>query len=189
MDLNEVKQFFEAQKDNAEVKSYLQGLVTLEGVTSFLETNEDGKKLLQSKVDSNFTKGLETWKTNNLEKIISDEVAKRNPTETPEQKRYRELEERVEKAEKERAREILKNKALSTFSEKKLPTFFVDHLIGNDEVSTTENITKFEEVWKTQKEEFLKSNAQSFGNKGNNPPNNEGKPKSLSEALSNVYKK
>jgi hypothetical protein len=174
MNLEEVKQFLQEQKDNEEVKSYLQELskVTVNGVSAFLDT-EDGKKLLQPKLDSFFTKGLETWKGNNPKKLVDEEVSKRNPSETPEQKRIRELEEKIEKAEKERTREILKNKALSSFAEKKLPTFFIDHLIGNDEDSTNANLTKFEEVWNNQKVEFLKNNAQSFGNQGNNPPNNQ----------------
>jgi hypothetical protein len=175
MDLQAVRKFLEEQKDNEDVKGYLQELskVTVDGATTFLES-EEGKKLLQPKLDSYFTKGLDTWKGNNLKKLIDEEVAKRNPSETPEQKRIRELEEKYEKAEKDRTREILKNKALSSFSEKKLPTFFIDYLIGNDEESTTANLTKFEEVWNNQKVEFLKNNAQSFGNQGNNPPNNNG---------------
>jgi hypothetical protein len=171
MDLQSVKSFLEEQKDNEDVKGYLQELskVTVNGATTFLES-EEGKKLLQPKLDSYFTKGLETWKGNNLKKIIDDEVAKRNPSETPEQKMYRELKEQFEESERKRIRESLKNRALSSLSEKKLPTHFVDYLIGVDENSTTENLTKFEETWKNAKEEFLKNNAQSFGNQGNNPP-------------------
>lgn len=174
MDLQAVKQFLEEQKDNEDVKGYLQGFsqVTPDGVKSFLDTDE-GKKVLQPRLDSFFTKGLETWKSNNLQKLVEEEVTKRNPSETPEQKRIRELEEKYEKAEKERTREMLKNKALSTFSEKKLPTFFIDYLIGENEDSTTANLTKFEEVWNNQKVEFLKNTGQSFGNQGNNPPNNQ----------------
>ena len=173
MDLEAVKKFIEEQKENEGVKSYLQGFsqLTPDGVKSFLDTDE-GKKVLQPRLDSYFTKGLETWKNNNLQKLVDDEVSKRNPSETPEQKRIRELEEKYEKVEKERTREILKNKALSTLTEKKIPTFLVDYLIGNDEESTTGNLTKFEEVWNNQKVEFLKSNTQSFGNQGNNPPSN-----------------
>jgi hypothetical protein len=163
MDLQAVKQFLEEQKDNEEVKGYLQGLsqVTLDGATSFLET-EEGKKLLQPKLDSHFTKGLETWKSNNLEKLVSDEVSKRNPSETPEQKRIRELEEKIEKSEAEAIKEKMKNHASTKLNEKKLPIFLVESLLGNDTESTDQNLTKFEEVWNAQiqtvKDAILKEN-------------------------------
>ncbi|MCR1833140.1 DUF4355 domain-containing protein [Oceanobacillus caeni] len=170
MNLEEVKQYLEVNKEQEDVKAYIEGLsqVTPDGVKTFLETDE-GKKLLQPRMDSYFTKGLETWKGNNLQRLIDEEVAKLNPQETSEQKRIRELEAKIEKAELARTREALKNKALSTLSEKKLPTFLVDQLVGNDEESTNEKLSQFEEVWNTQKEEFFKNKVQSFGNSGTNP--------------------
>ncbi|MGD6831428.1 DUF4355 domain-containing protein [Sutcliffiella halmapala] len=179
MDLQAVKKFLEEQKENEDVKSYLQELskVTVDGVNTFLET-EEGKKFLQPTLDRYHTKSLESWKNNNLQKLIDDGVSKLNPSETPEQKRIRELEEKIEKAESERTRETLKNKALSTLSEKKLPTFLLEHLIGQDEDSTTQSLTKFEEVWNAQlqsvKQELLKENGTTISGSSSNSDNYKG---------------
>jgi hypothetical protein len=167
MNLEEVKKFLEEQKEQEDVKAYLGELSTptVDGVKGFLDT-EEGKKLLQPRLDSHFTKSLETWRSNSLPKIISEEIAKANPSETPEQKEIRELKEKFANMENEKTRETLKNKALSTLSEKKLPTFLLEQLIGNDENSTTESLTKFEEVWNSQlqsiKEDLLKENGTSI---------------------------
>ena len=161
MDLSAVKLFLEEQKDNEEVKSYIQGFLTSDGVSSYLES-EEGKKLVQPKLDSYFHKGLETWKTNNLEKLVSEEVSKRNPSETPDQKRIRELEEKIAKSDAEILRKDLRASATDYLSEKKLPNFFVENLLGNDEESTKANLSKFEEVWGSQiqsiRNEILKEN-------------------------------
>lgn len=164
MDLQVVKTFLEEQKDNEEVKAYLQGFskVTPEGVKTFLDT-EDGKKLLQPKLDQYYTKGLETWKSNHLQKLIDEAVSKAtNPNETPEQKRIRELEEKIANSEAESLRKELKANALSHLSDKKLPTFLVDYLLGKDKEVTDQNLVKFEEVWNAQvqtvKDEILKDN-------------------------------
>ncbi|MFJ7680341.1 DUF4355 domain-containing protein [Peribacillus sp. NPDC097198] len=161
MDLATVKAFLEEQKANEEVKSYIQGFLTSDGVNSYLES-EEGKKLLQPKLDSHFHKGLETWKANNLEKLISEEISNRNPSETPDQKRIRELEEKIAKSDAEILRKDLRATATDYLSEKKLPNFFVEQLLGNDEESTKANLTKFEEVWGSQiksvRDEILKEN-------------------------------
>ncbi|MGP7815553.1 DUF4355 domain-containing protein [Niallia sp. 01092] len=164
MDLKEVREFLMGQKDTDNVKALLGELYTptVDGVKGFLEDNEDGKKLLQSLSDSRVTQGIETFKKNNLEKLIEDEMAKRNMSETPEQKQIRELKELIAARDKEALTKELKAEALTTLSEKKLPVFLVDQLLGNDSESTKQNLTKFEEQWNAQiqtvKDEILKNN-------------------------------
>ncbi|KHF40710.1 DUF4355 domain-containing protein [Halalkalibacter okhensis] len=190
MNLEDVKKFLEENKGQEDVKGYLEGLskVTSEGVTAFLDTDE-GKKLLQPKLDSYFTKGLETWKGNNLQKLVDEEVAKKNPSETPEQKEIRELKEKFATIETEKTRETLKNKALSTLSEKKLPTFLLDKLIGNDEDSTNESLIKFEEVWNSSiqsiKEELLKENGTTITDGSSNHSNTDNM--SATQLMSQAY--
>ncbi|EHQ90175.1 DUF4355 domain-containing protein [Desulfosporosinus youngiae] len=146
MDLNEVKSFIEQNAQNEEVRNYIGGFITPDRVNSWLET-EDGKKLIQPKLDQFFSKGLETWKTNNLEKLVSDEVAKRNPSETPEQKQIRELTERLNKKEAEEKRQSLMNKGLLEADKRKLPKEVVSFFLGEDEEATTANLTKLEEIF------------------------------------------
>lgn len=148
MTLEEIKAWLEANKTNSDVQAYLNTLSTptVEGVEGFLDSPE-GRKLLQPRLDSNFTKGLNTWKEKNLDKLIEDEVKKRNPEETPEQKRIRELEEKIEQAEKARNRESLVNKALKVAKEKNLPDSIVDFFVAEDEEGTTSNLAKLEEAY------------------------------------------
>lgn len=176
MNLQEVMQFLNDNAEQEDVKSYLQGLskVTPDGVKSFLETDE-GKKLLQPQLDSYFSKGLDTWKKNNLDKLIDDEVSKRNPQETPEQKQLRELQEKINKMEQEKTREALKNVALTKLSEKKLPTSLVDLLIGQDQETTLANLTKYEETFTSNLQALVDEKLKAGGTnpKDGTPPNND----------------
>ncbi|WP_102335741.1 DUF4355 domain-containing protein [Salimicrobium jeotgali] len=178
MTLEEVKQFLEQHKEDEQVKAYLGELKqpTKEDVEGFLDT-EEGKQLLQPRLDNYFTKGLNTWKENNLNKIIEDEVAKRNPKETPEQKRIRELEEQIEQGKQEAQREKLMNKAVSQASEKGLPTDIVSFFIGEDEDSTLNNLATFEEKYnaavQSKVDEQFKQQGRNVDG-GNTDPDSEG---------------
>ena len=189
MTLDEVKQYFSENKDNEETKAYLQGLITVEGVQNFMET-QDGKSWLDSVKDKHLQKGLETWKANNLQKEIDKKITELYPEENEEKKQLRELNSKIEKMEQEKQREVLKNKALTVASEKKLPiTNIVDLLLGKDEESTLENIGRIETVFgnsvQSAVEERLKSNSYV-------PPQSkeqEPKVKNLGDALKNYYTK
>ena len=85
-------------KENPEI---INELITPEVVGGFLE-GEQGKKFLQPKMDAYFTKGLESWKANSLDKLINEEIKKRFPNETPEMKRIMELEQKLANQEQER---------------------------------------------------------------------------------------
>ncbi|MBU5214365.1 DUF4355 domain-containing protein [Heyndrickxia oleronia] len=147
MNLEEIKKFLSDNKEQEDVKAYLGELSrpTVDGVKGFLDT-EEGKKLLQPRLDSNFTKGLETWKQNNLEKLVEEEVNKRS-TKSPEQIEIEKLKKQIEDAEKARNRESLVNKALKVAKEKNLPDGIIDFFIGENEEGTLTNLTKLEEEY------------------------------------------
>ena len=148
MDLNEVKTFIETNSQDSAVSEYLSELKkpTAEVVNSYLDSQE-GAKLLQPRLDSHFSKGLQTWKDNNLSKLIDEEVSKRNPGETPEQKEIRELKAQLESDRLEREREKLTNFAMKKANDLGLPLDFVNHLIGNDEDDTNSNLESFNELF------------------------------------------
>ena len=110
MDLQEVKTYLETNSQDGAVIEYLNELKkpTAEAINVYLDSQE-GAKLLQPRLDSYFSKGLQTWKDNNLNKLIDEEVAKRNPGETPEQKEIRELKAQIENDRNEREKEKLTN--------------------------------------------------------------------------------
>lgn len=148
MTLEEIKAWLEAHKTDSEVAAYLGELsaVSADKVKGFLET-EEGKRLLQPRLDQYFSKGLETWKANNLEKIIEEEIQKRNPGKSPEQMEIEKLKKQIEEAEKARQREALVNKALKVAKEKNLPDGLVDFFIADDEEKTLANLSKLEEEY------------------------------------------
>lgn len=74
MTFEEVKKYMEENKDSDEVKAYLQGLVSVEGVQTFFTQNEDGKRWQDSERDKHLNKGLDTWKANNLQKEIDKKI-------------------------------------------------------------------------------------------------------------------
>ncbi|NRG43521.1 DUF4355 domain-containing protein [Bacillus sp. CRN 9] len=149
VNLDVVKKFLTDNKDKDEVKAYLSGLnpITVDGVQKFLRESADGKSWLDSEKDKHSGKSLETWKANNLQKLIDDEVAKQNPSKSPEQIKIEELTKKIEDAEKARNRESLVNKALKVAKEKNLPDGIIDFFIAEDEDGTTANLSKLEEEY------------------------------------------
>ncbi|MED3439263.1 DUF4355 domain-containing protein [Bacillus subtilis] len=162
--LEEVKKFLDENKDNEEVKSYLNELsaVSADKVKGFLETDE-GKRLIQPRLDSHFTKGLDTWKANNLDALVDAKVKELYPEETEEQKRIRKLEKELKDQKTAAQREKLLNKAVSYASEKQLPTDVVEFFIGEDEESTMKNLGAFEEKYNAALQKAIESKFQENG--------------------------
>lgn len=136
----------------------------LDAVKDYLEKDENGKKYLQSQKDNAVTKGIETFKKGTMLELIDEEIKKKFPEETEEQKQLRKLQDDLKRIQDENKREKLLNKALSYATEKKLPTKFIDRLIDEDEEKTIGNIdafgTFFNESVKSQVEEQFKSNGR-----------------------------
>lgn len=148
---NEVQEYLTANGESDEVKNYLQGFksVDLDGVKSFLESNEDGKGYLQSFTDSKVTKGIDSWKTNNLNKLVDAELLKRNPKLTPEQLEVENLRKEIETIKSEKTRAEMTAKYKDVLNEKKIPSSLTSFLLGNDEDVTSANITLFEDSMKS----------------------------------------
>ena len=142
-------------------------------VKNYLDTDE-GKQLVQPMMDQYFSKGLESWKQNNLDSIVEEEVKKRFPEESEEQKRLRQLEQKLEQEQKERQREAMKNKALNKATEKGLPVDIIDHFVGPDEDTTLANLDKFEETFtqalNSKIEEKFKQGGREDVKGGGEPP-------------------
>jgi len=159
----EVKSYFETNKDNEEVKGYVKGFNNLDGVKSFLESNEDGKKYLNSYADTKVTKGIESFKTNNLSTLVDAEVKKRFPDADPKDVELKNMKAMLEQMKADGTKKELTNKALKMAQEKKLPTDLVDYFIGSDEETTNKNIEKFIATMAAHDEaiklEFAKSNS------------------------------
>ncbi|MCB2297046.1 DUF4355 domain-containing protein [Clostridium tagluense] len=156
---NEVQEYITANGENEEVSNYIKGFnkIDMNGVKSFLETNDEGKGYLNSYADSKVTKGIETFKTNNLQKLIDAEMLKKNPSLTPEQLKIQELEQKFTDMEKSKTRVEQMSKYKDVLQQKKIPSNMVDFLINDDQTITEANITLFENSMKSYIEEAIKA--------------------------------
>jgi F0F1-type ATP synthase epsilon subunit len=147
MELKEALELIEQNKEKPEVKDFFTkhdplANITKDNAGELVEKHE----ALKAYRDQFVSKGIETWKQNNLQKILDEEIKKANPSETDEQKRIRELEKRLDEEARARKRESLKNKALQRVSEKKLPADVLDYLVTDDEESTEKALSTYEKA-------------------------------------------
>jgi len=125
------------------------------GVKDFLENSEEGKKLLQSLSDNRVTRGIDTWKQNNLDKLVEEEIGKRFPPETEEKKKLRDLERKHSELVRELKKKDLLTKAVEIATVKRIPLKLIDKFIGEDEETTLSNLGLFEEIFSKAVEEAV----------------------------------
>lgn len=139
------EQVIDFLKANDEV---IKEVVSKTHIENYLATDE-GKKLLQPKLDKHFNKGLETWKENNLSKLVDEKVQEMYPEETAEMRKIKELEAKLQQKENEAIQKELILKAQTLASENGLPTTLASYFVGANEEVTVQNIEKFNEVFKS----------------------------------------
>ena len=162
MNLEEIKQYLEQNKDNEEVKQFVEGLqqdkpVDVQRIEQLSQEDESIKSWLDSQKDKHTSKSLETWKTNNLDKIVAEKLKELNPDKSPEQLELEQIKQQLADMENQKTRESLKNKALTVATEKDIPTSVIDFLIGQDEDSTVENLSTFETAMKSYVDNQVKA--------------------------------
>jgi len=136
--------------------------LTAEDVAPFLES-EEGKKILLPRIDQAVTKGIDSFKKNNLDKLVEERYNAAHPPETPEQKRMRELEENLSKEKNERLRSELKSKLVTEATKKGLPVDLLDHFIGADEETSLKNLGNYETVFTTKLNESVEKRLAAGG--------------------------
>lgn len=185
MNFEEVKKYIEEnkEKDNS-LKEYLQGFnaYTVEGVQKYIVDNKEATSWLDSEKDKHLNKGIDTFKSNNLQKLIDEKVKELYPTADPKDQELKKLQSEIENIKRESSRKELTNKALKVVTEKKLPVSLVEYFIGADEESTLKNLETFEKTFTSSVtslvDEKLKSSSYTPAgddkNKGNTDPFLEG---------------
>ena len=174
-DLEQLKSLVEAGDKSVLEQHILTQVLEKGDISAAAKANALVNSELDSLKDTHSTSVLETWKTNHLQKLVDDEVAKRNPQETPEQKEIRELKERLDAKEKAEQRSALKEKALAYATEKgydgKFATKWIDRLLAEDETATNTTLDEFKADFDafvtTTVEETLKGSKRHPG--GGNP--------------------
>ena len=165
MNLQEVKDYIETNKAIPEVKTYLDTFKiqpTLEVFKSKLNDTEF-KSFMDSEKDKHLTKGIETFKTNNLAALVDAKVKELYPDVDPKDTELTKMKLIIEQMQKDTNKKELTNKALKIATEKKLPIELIDFLVGNDEAATTKNIDTLTNIFKTHDEalktEILKNSS------------------------------
>ena len=169
MNIEEVKNFINDNKESEDVKSYLQDFnkVSVEGIEKYVTEDEEGKKWFDSVKDKHFNKALDTWKSNNLTKLIDDEVKKKFPSKDEKDIEVENLKVEIEKMKQEKLHEALTSKAIKIASDKNLPLNLVDFFIAQDEEATVNNLKVLEESFN---KEVQKAVEKRLKNEGYNPP-------------------
>lgn len=169
MNIEEVKNFINDNKESEDVKTYLQDLnkVNVEGMEKYVTEDEEGKKWFDSVKDKHFNKALDTWKSNNLTKLIDDEVKKKFPSKDEKEIEVENLKFEIEKMKQEKLHESLTSKAIKIASDKSLPLNLVDFFIAQDEEATVNNLKVLEESFN---KEVQKAVEKRLKNEGYNPP-------------------
>lgn len=148
--------------------------LSFEAVQKYIQESEDAKKWLQAEKDSHFSKSLDTWKQNNLDKLVDEKIKQLYPEETPEQQELRKMQQEIENMKREKQISELKVEAVNYATEKKLPTKIIDRFIGDDVETTKKNLddlaSVFEEYIQARVDERFKSNGYN-PTKGGEPEN------------------
>ena len=142
----------ETAKDDEDINSLLTGTdvestfkvePTLDVFKTKL-TEKEFKSFMDSEKDTHANKALETWKTNNLQTIINDEVLKATgKKKTPEHIQIEKLQKDFEeqKAKAEKAETVAKYK--DVLAEKKIPMEMIDYFLTDNEETTNTRIDNF----------------------------------------------
>lgn len=176
MEISEIKDFLESNKDSDEVKSFMNSLTP--SIDQIME-RPDFQKAVKSLSDKEARRQVEAYKTNTFDTTVEEKVAKRmeaaqhkEPWEIKLQdmeKRNLELENKFK--EKERAELIQKNKnfALKSLSDSKLPSDILDFIVSDDEETTTKNLETFQNMMEGYttniKNDFMSGNNTSIPGK------------------------
>lgn len=186
MNLAELEAFLESPEGKtSEISAYLQGLnpITVARVQSFMGTPE-GKSWLDSVKDKHLQKGLETWKTNNLEALLETEIKKRFPEKDPKDLAMEKLKHEIEQMKSAKEKEVLTNRAMKLAGDKGLPLDLVGFFVGADEDSTTANLKTLEDTYNSSVQRTLEARLK---NDGYTPPSGEGSGKSLEDLSMDEY--
>lgn len=178
--LEQFKAFLEENKENPEVLNQIAGIIpepifqnkAQEMLPNLLET-ESGKKAVQPMLDRHATKAIDTWKNNHLQDIIDEEVVKRNPQETAEQKQLRQLQEQMGKLQKEKTLESMKSLGLQIANEKGLPSSIVGYFVGETPEQTRHNMNLLEMEFKAGVQQAIDRKLKDNSHKPNSYEDNE----------------
>ncbi|MDU3548947.1 MAG: DUF4355 domain-containing protein [Clostridium sp.] len=149
--LEDEAEVLDALKEHEEIKSLAKDFdvnkIALEDFTKLLQENKEIKGYWTSEKDRAVSKGVNTFKENNLQKLIDEAIkAKSNEGKTQEQIALEEIQAKYEAMEKQMKIKELESKYKDTLVEKGLDTRLMKFIIAENEEDITKNIDFFNEI-------------------------------------------
>lgn len=149
--LEDEAEVLDTLKDHEEIKSLAKDFdvnkIALEDFTKLLQENKEIKGYWASEKDRAVSKGVNTFKDNNLQKLIDEAIkAKNNEGKTEEQIKLEEIQAKYEAMEKQMKIKDLESKYKDTLVEKGLDTRLMKFIISENEDDITKNIDFFNEI-------------------------------------------
>lgn len=186
MTFEEFVAYYNENKDDAEVAKFVNSAaLTKENVSAYLD-GEEGKQILQPRLDKYHSKSLESWKENNLDKLVEEELAKRNPEKSEAELQVEQLRREIEEERAKNRRQELLGNTTKQLADEGLPTKLVELLIAEDEEKLNSNVETYRDLVKSVKEsaieEFAKQHGRDYKPGGQNPPENKAK-----ELVASIY--
>lgn len=152
---------------------------TLQDFKEFYEKDDQAKRFVKSEIDRAVTKGIETWKENNLQAEVDRKVKELYPEESEDQKELKKLRAEFETLKGEKKREEITNRALRKLHEKNLPQDLIKHLNIREDQDPDETIETFTKTLegivdtrvKTQLKKFSRNDIKDFQKTGEDVDN------------------
>lgn len=149
--LEDEAEVLDTLKEHEEIKSLAKDFdvnkIALEDFTKLLQENKEIKGYWTSEKNRAVSKGVNTFKENNLQKLIDEAIkAKSNEGKTQEQIALEEIQAKYEAMEKQMKIKELESKYKDTLVEKGLDTRLMKFIIAENEEDITKNIDFFNEI-------------------------------------------
>ncbi|WP_346879021.1 capsid assembly scaffolding protein Gp46 family protein [Clostridium sp. UBA7791] len=149
--LEDEAEVLDTLKEHEEIKSLAKDFnvneIALEDFTKLLQENPTIKGYWTSEKDRAVSKGVNTFKENNLQKLIDEAIkSKSNEGKTPEQIALEEIQKKYEAMEKQMKMKDLESKYKDTLSEKGLDTRLMKFILSENEEDITKNIEFFTDI-------------------------------------------
>lgn len=118
---------------------------TVDDFKKFMET-EEGKKVLHPMFDSKVSQAINTWKANNTDKLVEEELIKRGYVQTEEQKEMLALKQEIESIKREKELAEKRTIALGELSSRGLDSSLADYVSYDSEESIRASVTTFKTI-------------------------------------------
>lgn len=136
----------------------------VEDFKKFMET-EEGRKVLNPMFDKKVSTAIETWKSNNIEKVVNEELVKRGYVKTEEQKKMLELEQQIANIQKEKELAEKKAVALAELNANGLNTALADFISYDSEETIRTGVSTFKSILDDLVEKEVKKRTAGTGAK------------------------